>query len=224
MLRTVSCCIAGTAALSAANAGINPIELTPTDVSSANAAYFTNRPTMNASTFLGFDPGSDLRIVDFNTAPDGPLSEGLSVTNQYASSGVTMNNIRITTSIYGGNNYGTGFATEDNIPQIFTFSTPVIAVGIVNTSPDNDLIQFWSGPNATGTLLLEFRDQQDVPRNFNIDRFVGGTATEGTRIGSFVVSNTSGDLELDELIFVIPAPGSAAPLMAIGLLAARRRR
>lgn len=215
-------CVAGALGC-VATAGITPIELTPTDVGSGASDRFTDFPTLNPALYLGFDGGVNTRTVDFNTAPDGTLSEGGSVSTQYASLGVTMNDIRISASIFGGNNYGTGFAAEDDVPQVYTFSTPVIAVGIVNTSPDKDLIEFFSGPNGTGELLFSFRDQENLSTNFNIDRFVGGVATDGTRIGSFVVSNSSGNLELDELIFVVPAPGSALVLGSV-CLAARRRR
>lgn len=188
------------------HADVARIELRPVDVASTNTGFFTARPTNNPALFLGSINPSHARAVTFNTAPDGPLVEGGTVSNQYASLGVTMNNIRISGDIYGGNLYGAGFAAEYDFPQVYTFSSPVAAVGIVNTSPDRDLLQFWSGPNATGTLLLEFRDQETVSINFNIDRFVGGVATEGETIRSFVVSNASGNLELDELVFVLACP------------------
>lgn len=211
-------------ASSAALGQVASIELTPTDVGSSNNAYFTTSPTANPALFFGADFGSDIRTVDFNTAPDGPLSEGASLTNEYASFGVTMNSIRISNAIYGGNNYGTGYAAEDDVPQVYTFTTPVIAVGIVNTSPDGDLVEFYSGPNATGTLLFSFNDQEGQSRNFNIDRFVGGIADPGVTIGSFRVSNQSGNLELDELIFAIPTPGTLGLILAGSGLAALRRR
>lgn len=188
-----------------AHAQVTKIELTPTDVGSGTTSFFTVAPTDDPALFFGV-AFQDVRLVDFNTAPDGLLVEGLMVTTQYASTGTTMNGIRISSAIYGGNNYGAGFATEDNVPQVFTFTVPVKAVGIINTSPDKDLVQLFSGPDATGTLLFSFIDQQDVPTNFNIDRFVGGIADDGVTIGSFVVSNQSGDLELDELIFALPDP------------------
>ncbi len=181
---------------------VTPIELTPTQVGSGDTTYFTTAPTVDPALFFGA-AFPDVRLVNFNTAPDGALVEGGTVITQYASLGVTMNDIRISAAIYGGNNYGPGFATEENDPQVYTFTTPVRAVGIVNTSPDKDLVQFYSGPNATGTLLFSFNDQQGVATNFNIDRFVGGIAADGVTIGSFVVSNQSGDLELDELIFAL---------------------
>ena len=207
-----------------ASAQVTAIELTPTDVGSGNTTYFTTAPTMDASLFFGQDFGSAVRAVNFNTAPDGTLSEGLEVTNEYASLGVTMNSIRISSDIYGGNNYGVGFAAEDDAAQVYTFSTPVIAVGIVNTSPDRDLYEFFSGANATGTLLFSFRDQENVGINFNIDRFLGGIADDGVTIGSFRASNASGNLELDELIYAVPEPGTFIGVgVALAALALRKR-
>lgn len=206
------------------SAQITKIELTPTDVSSGAASFFTAAPTISPATFFGTDYGALVRAVNFNTAPDGPLVEGGNVNTQYASLGVTMNDIRITSSIFGGNNYGAGFATEDNVAQIFTFSSGVKAVGIVNTSPDSDLVEFYSGPNATGTLLFSFRDQVGGSINFNIDRFVGGIAADGITIGSFKVSNAAGDLELDELVFVVPEPATLAAVSIALVGLARRKR
>ena len=190
---------------SSAWAQVTKIELTPTQVGSRNTTYFTIAPTDDPALFFGV-PFDDVRLVDFNSAPDGALVEGGEVTTQYGSLGVMMNSVRVSAFIYGGNNYGAGFATEDNQAQVFTFTEPVKAVGIVNTSPDKDLVRFFSGPDGTGALLFSFNDQQDLPLNFNIDRFVGGIADAGVTIGSFVLSNKSGDLELDELIFAIADP------------------
>jgi hypothetical protein len=197
---------------------VTKIELTPTQVGSGNSSFFTVAPTTNPSLYFGRElvkrAGRGQVVgVNFNTAPDGPLSEGLQVSAQYASWGVTMNSIRITADIYGGNLYGPGFATEDNDGQIFTFTEPVIAVGIVNTSPDKDKVEFFSGPDGTGVLLFSFNDQEGQGMNFNIDRFVGGVAEGCTTIGSFKISNISGDDELDELIFIIAdPPGCVADL------------
>lgn len=194
--------LSGLAFASTAWGQVAKIELTPTQVNSGNAAIFTTSPTDDPALFFGV-AFANVKLVDFNSAPDGALVEGGEVTTQYASLGITMNSVRISGAIYGGNNYGAGFATEDNVPQVFTFTKPVKAVGIINTSPDKDLVQFYSGPNATGSLLFSFNDQEGLSTNFNIDRFVGGIAAEGVTIGSFVVSNQSGDLELDELIFAL---------------------
>jgi hypothetical protein len=173
--------VVGAAALSssAAFAQVTKIELTPTAVGSGDSAFFTVPPTTHPAMYFGRElvarAGRGQVVgVTFNTAPDGPLVEGGFVTTQYASWGVTMNSIRITADIYGGNLYGPGFATEDNDGQIFTFTQPVIAVGIVNTSPDKDKVDFFSGPDGTGVLLFSFNDQEGRGMNFNIDRFVGG--------------------------------------------------
>lgn len=210
-----------------ANADIVRIELTPTDVGSSDSSFFSDFPASNHTLFFGPGIAGVSRSVNFNTAPDGPLVEGGVVNTQYASLGVTMNDIRISGAIYGGNNYGTGFAAEHDSPQIYTFSIPVVAVGIVNTSPDKDLIEFFSGPNATGTLLDSFTDQEAQPTNFNIDRFLGGTADSGVTIGSIRLSNASGNLELDELIFVqaVPEPSALLLLTMAGLaqIVIRRR-
>jgi hypothetical protein len=210
---------------SAAWAQITPLELTPADVGSIDVSYFTTSPTTDPALFFGADYGSAVRAVDFNSAPDGALTEGGTVTTQYASLGVTMNNIRTSADIYGGNNYGAGFAAENDAPQVYTFTSPVIAVGIINTSPDMDLVEFYSGPNATGTLLFSFQDQEGQGLNFNIDRFVGGISAPGVTIGSFRVANVSGNLELDELIFVVvPEPGSMILALAGAICLACLRR
>ena len=205
-----------------AMAGIVFVELAPSDVGSSSASTFSTLPTLGPTLYLGSDLIGDFRSVNFNTAPDGPLAEGGVVSNQYESLGVLANNVRISNSIFGGNNYGAGFAVEHDLPQIYTFSTPVIAAGIINTSPDADLIEFFSGANATGTFLGSFSDQG----NSSIDRFVGGIADEGTTIGSIRISNQTGNLELDELIFVqsIPEPSTALLMFGIGIAASVRRR
>ena len=207
-------------------ADILEIDLLPSDIGMGASTTFTTFPTDAPDLFFGTSY-SAVRKVNFNSAPDGPLSEGGDVNNQYASLGVLMNDIRISNSIYGGNQYGTGFATEDDVPQIYTFTVPVIAAGIVNTSPDMDKIEFYSGANGTGTLLYSFND---ASTNFNIDRFVGGFSTDGTTIGSMVLSNSSGNLELDELVFAVsavPEPSSSLLLLGIclsGFTHLRRRR
>lgn len=192
-----------------------PIELTPTDVGSTQASYFEVSPTADPQLFFGAAYGTNVPGLNFNTAPDGALSEGGTVNTKYASKGLLINNVRISASIYGGNRYGDGFVVENDFPQIYSFSPPVVAVGIANTSPDKDFIEVFSGPNATGELLLSFRDQEDMPTNFDVDRFVGGRALNGVTIGSFRISNASGNLELDELIFAVFATAVLPPEIRI---------
>jgi hypothetical protein len=191
------------------------IELTPTDVGSSNAATFSTLPTDDPALF-GLT-GADVRGVDFDLDPNGnALAANSSLTNQYSSLGVDMNDIRIDNQVYQGPASPPN-ATEDNAAQIYTFTVPVTAVGIINTSPDRDFVEVWSGPNATGVRMLAFRDQENVAVNFNIDRFLGARACPGSRIGSLVMSNASGDLELDELIFeVTPLPPPDAGVVDTG--------
>ena len=86
---------------------------------------------------------------------------------------------------------------------------------------DYDWVKLYTGPGGTGVELLVFRDQGNSGR----DRFVGGRVTDpGVTIGSLLVNNASGNLELDELIFETPEPTSLI-LIATGLpLLLRRKR
>ncbi len=182
-----------------------PIELTPSDVGSTSSSVFSTLPTANPALF-GFT-GDDVRKVNFDTAPDGSLlSSGTVLTSQYESLGVTMNGIQISSSVYGGPASPPNATTSPFQPghlQTFTFSEPVIAVGLINTSPDQDLIEYYS---PTGDLLFTTRDQQGLPKNFNVDRFVGARVTDNNRIGSVVFANNTGQTELDELIFEVSPP------------------
>lgn len=205
-------------------AAIVPIELTPSDVDSASSSVFSILPTA-APTIFGLT-GADVRGINFDTTSNGtPLSSGTVLTTQYADLGVIMNSIRLESSVYGGpaSAPNTTKSSSYGTSQIFTFSVPVTAVGVINTSPDKDIVELWSGPNATGTMLYTFEDQQGLPMNYNIDRFVGGRATGGDLIGSFVRRNASGDIELDELIFEIPEPATVC-LLGLGRLMFCRRK
>jgi hypothetical protein len=235
---------AGLAALLAcsapAGAAIIPIELTPTDVGSGSAVVFTTLPTDNPGLF-GLT-GPDVRRIDFDVDPDGlAIASGTTLTSQYASIGVTMNGIQVSNSVFGGPASAPNATTTpfvQGLDLIFTFSVPVVAFGAINTSPDADVLEFWSGPNGTGDLLLSFADQGGTSNpNFNVDRFVGGYITGDTAIGSVVYQNNSGQIELDEFIFeveldfyedrTVPEPATLALLgagvLGIGWLRARRR-
>ena len=114
-----------------------------------------------------------------------------------------------------------------------------------DTSPDADVLEFWSGPNGTGELLLTFAGQGGTSSpNFFVDRFIGGHVTGTSAIQSGVYQNNTGQIELDEFIFAadegffdpggqgnpiqgVPEPGAIA-LLGIGLaglgLMRRQRR
>jgi hypothetical protein len=227
-------------AAGSASAAIIPIELTPTDVGFPNSPVFTVLPTDNPGLF-GLT-GADVRFVDFDVTANGDaIPSGASITNQYASLGVTMNGFLVSSSVFGGpasapNATTTGFTPGAAL--VFNFSVPVVAFGAINTSPDADVLQFWSGPNGTGSLLLTFADQGGTNNpNFNVDRFVGGFITDNTPIGSIVYVNAGGQIELDEFIFEVeldffethnPAPEPATlSLFGAAVLSAgwhRRRR
>jgi hypothetical protein len=216
-----------------ASAAITPIELTPADLGMGASPVFTTLPTDNPTLF-GFT-GPNIRGIDFDFTPGGTaIDSGTSLTNQYASIGVLMNGIVVSSGVFQGpasapNATQTPFTP--GLDLIFTFTEVVVAVGTINTSPDKNIIEFWSGPNGTGTMLFTFADQAGSPSpNFFIDRFVGGRATGGDVIGSVVYTNTTGQIELDELIFefvprevTIPEPATLA-LVGAGLLGLGLRR
>jgi hypothetical protein len=181
------------------------IELTPNDVGSSQQNTFSVLPTENPALF-GFT-GARIGKVNFDKTPDGKvLGSGTKLTDHYASIGVTMNEIAISDSVFEGaasQPNTTVSPTVKDFGQVFTFTVPVIAVGAINTSPDKDRIEIWSGPHGTGTLLFSFIDQVGEQKNFHVDRFVGVRSRGKDRIGSVVFRNNTGEIELDELIFEI---------------------
>jgi hypothetical protein len=206
-------------ACGAAGAQVTAIELTPPQVGSSSASVFTALPTVSPGTF-GFS--GDVRGVNFDTFPGGAaVPSGTHISTQYASIGVLMNGVLVSNNVYEGPASAPN-ATFFNLGHIFTFTVPVRAAGLINTSPDRDFIEFWSGPNRTGTLLLTFRDQESAGSpNFHIDRFLGARSmTPAVTIGSMWFGNASGDLELDEMIFEVAPPlACAADLGSSGGLA-----
>jgi hypothetical protein len=182
------------------------IELTPRDVGSQADDVFTTLPS-NAPARFGLS-GADVRAVNFDRAPDGHLiAPDQRLTTEYGVLGVVMNKIRVSDRVFQGAASAPN-ATWNNTPQIFTFTVPVVAVGIVNTSPDQNVVELWSGPDATGHLLLAFQDQAQTFADSSIDRFVGGRACGDATIGSMKIVNNAGtDLELDELVFEVRVGG-----------------
>jgi hypothetical protein len=162
-------------------------------------------PTKNPALF-GFT-GAKIGKINFDKTPDGKtLISGTQLTDHYAKIGVIMNAIAISDSVFGGAASppnATLSPTVKDFGQAFTFTVPVVAVGAINTSPDKDRIEIWSGPNGTGMLLFSFIDQVGEQKNFDVDRFVGVRSHEKDRIGSVVFKNNTGEIELDELIFEI---------------------
>lgn len=177
----------------------NAIELIPADVGSADADTFSTLPTSNPALF-GIE-GDDIRAANFDTDAEGnTIPAGTHMSNEYAALGLTMNNITARADAFEGAASAPNVAWIDT-PQIFTFNVPVTAVGLINTSPDEDILELWTGPNRTGQLLLRFSDAP--PGVYTRDRFVGATVCAGQTIGSLAVYNELGDLELDELIFQV---------------------
>ncbi len=202
------------------------IELTPTDVGSSSASLFSTLPTADPGLF-GLT-GADVRGVDFDFFLGGaPIASGTALSNEFAAIGVEMNSIVVSNNVFEGPASAPNTTIFDS-GHIFNFTVPVVAVGLINTSPDKDRVQLWSGANGTGTLLLDFTDQDGIPTNFHVDRFVGGREAGGGLIGSMLVFNETGNLELDELIFEVSAvPVPAAVWLfgsALGLLGWIRRR
>ncbi|MBW1814848.1 MAG: VWA domain-containing protein [Deltaproteobacteria bacterium] len=181
------------------------IELSPIDIGSSSNNTFSILPTQNPALF-GLK-GSKIGKINFDETPDGKkLASGTDLTNHYASSGVMMNSIIISDSVFGGAASApnaTKSPTVKDFGQIFTFTVPVVAVGVINTSPDKDRVEIWSGPNGSGSLLFSFIDQVGKNKNYDVDRFVGVRALGNNRIGSIVFKNNTGNIELDEFIFEI---------------------
>jgi hypothetical protein len=179
------------------------IELTPPDVGSTSTSVFSTLPTANPALF-GLT-GSDVRGVNFDTAPGGvTITSGTTLTNEYASLGVVMENIAVSNSVYGGPasspNATTSPATQGVI-QRFVFTVNVVALGVINTSPDQDTFEFYDKDNQ---LIYSTRDQDTAPSpNFNVDRFVGARTNNDRLVAAMQLVNATGNLELDELIFEV---------------------
>ncbi len=214
--------------MQSAQADFTTVLLSPDDLGSSESTNFDLSPS-DAPELFGFS-GPGIRIVDFDTAPDGsPIAEGTRITDQYASLGVLVSTsvpqeLRAGPGVFEGPSSAPNATFLFDGSIIFNFTVPVDAVGVVNTSPDGDFYEFFSGQDGTGDLLGSFQDIEFSA----IDQFAAGFADSNVRIGSFVVTNSSdgGSLELDDLVFrVVPEPTSIALSLTglVGLAAFARR-
>ena len=183
-----------------AEASFQFVELTPADVGSDNNSRFSVLPT-NDPTLFGIE--GNVHKVNFDTDPFGnPISSGSFITTQYESVGLVMNDFQVTSSVFGGPASAPNATFTPANPGealVFQFVVPVISVGFINTSPDQDLVEFL---DRNGEVIFSTRDQDDQSSpNFNVDRFIGLVADPSRPIASLRVTNNSGNLELDELVF-----------------------
>jgi RHS repeat-associated protein len=193
-------------AASSAEATLNFIELTPSDVGSASTTAFSTLPSEDAGLFgLNF---TNVQSVNFDVDPYGnPIADGSFITTQYESLGLVMNNFQVSSSVYGGPASAPNTTNTPAVPGEvleFQFIVPVLAVGFINTSPDQDVMQFL---DSEGSVIFSTRDQDSqASPNFDIDRFLGVVADSSRPISSVRVINSDpngvGRLELDELVFV----------------------
>lgn len=187
----------------AAEPDFSTIELTPLDVASKATAVFSTLPSADPALF-GLD-GADVRAVNFDTTPAGDaIPSGTEVGNTYASLGVRMPNVVVSNNAYEGAASPPNATTSPFQPgyeQRFVFDVPVVALGVVNTSPDQNIFEFY---DVAGQLIYSTKDQADAPGpNYNVDRFVGARSNNDRLIGSMLLVNTTGQMELDELIFEV---------------------
>ncbi|MEM9410078.1 MAG: putative Ig domain-containing protein, partial [Planctomycetota bacterium] len=180
----------------------SPIELTPTSLGSDFEDVFSVLPTEDPALF-GLD-GRDVRRVNFDVDENGnPIADGTVLTTEYASLGISFVNVRTDADVFQGPASAPN-ATDTSSSSQFVFSVPVVAVGVINTSPDQDLIEFFS---PDGELIFSTRDQDGFPKDPTIDRFVGARSNRGQMIGSIRLGNNTGRLELDEFIFEVAPEG-----------------
>ena len=174
---------------------------------------FSDLPS-DAPELFGIE--GDVRSVNFDSDPFGtPIASGTFLTTEYESLGIVLNEVQVSSSVYGGPASAPNTTYTAAVPGEglqFQFQVPVAAVGFINTSPDQDLIEFF---DSEGELIFSTRDQMGLPKNFNVDRFVGYRASADRPIASMRVSNNTGNLELDELIFVPVAASYQYPVEAL---------
>ncbi|APZ93100.1 putative Ig domain-containing protein [Fuerstiella marisgermanici] len=182
------------------------VELTPSDLGSTSTTTFSTLPSDDASVFGA--EFANAQSVNFDVDPFGnPIPSGTFITTQYESLGLVMNNFQVSNSVYGGPASSPNATTTPAVPGEtleFQFVVPVVAVGFINTSPDQDEIEFL---DSKGEIIFSTRDQNaEVGPDFDTDRFVGAVADPSRPIHAVRVINAdpngSGRLELDELLFV----------------------
>ena len=104
-------------------------------------------PTDDPGVFGFGMAGGTVQKVNFDNDPDGnPIEAPKDLTNEYSSIGVSMNNIRVENDVADGAasppNATTTVPTRP-IYQVFTFTVPVLEAGIINTTPDTHLYEFF---------------------------------------------------------------------------------
>jgi len=183
------------------------IEVTPGSVSSGDSDGFSDLPSANHALF-GFN-GPNIVSIDFEVFPDGDPMHYVDLTLEFEAWGVSMNNIWVVEDVFQGAASG-DWATKA-AGQVFTLDMPATAIGVVNTSPDGDLVECFTSADASGTAVVSFNDQYGTTPDPHVDRFVGCQATNpGERLMSMRVSNGSGDLELDDLLVDYAGPRISA--------------
>ncbi len=176
-----------------------PIELVPSDVNSTLEANFSTLPTANPALF-GFT-GTNIRKINLDTTPDGlSIPSGIQLDEVYAQEGVVFVNVPTSNSVYGGPASAPNASYIGSGVSEIRFTVPVIAVGLINTSPDGDFLEYYS---PEGDRIFATQDQLGRSPNPDIDQFVGARSNEGQLIGSVRIVNNIGNLELDELIFEV---------------------
>jgi hypothetical protein len=162
-----------------------------------------------------YDFERDATTVDFETYPDGtPIPPGSALSDEFKSVGVEMGGVWVYDGAFDG--ASSGEKTTGGGRQVFNFLVPVKAAAIVNTSPDHDIVELYTGQNGTGDCLLRFADQEGEEEDVLVDRLVGGRAAGFDTIGSMVVINASGNLELDDLVFEPQRPVLTVPTLVHG--------
>ncbi|GGE36403.1 hypothetical protein GCM10011360_25210 [Primorskyibacter flagellatus] len=174
-------------------------------VADGTGGKFTTLPSVDPTLF-GF--AADASTVDFEG-----FGSGGAISTQYLPD-FTVSGAVFSSSVYGGAASGSVAAYSSGGTQTYSFTSGLSRVGIINTSPDKDRLTIY---DKNGIEIATFRDQESVPSpNYNIDRFLGFQTEAGEEIWSLSITNLSGNLEMDDLVYSFATP--AVPLPAGGLL------